>query len=402
MFTVKTNTGKTVLAFCLAFLICLAALPARASWVTVVGRAAYNGNDAVCEQQAINQALNKAVEQEAGTLIEATTNVSQAQVVKDEVLAGSRGYVSRHRVLSSGPSSDGRTYIVTLEALVDSEDLKRKIISMEDAFSIRQKQMKNKNVIVLGIKQFDEDFAWATKPFEVTVQMAKDKLSQAQFIVLDEGAMENFQGVARLLKQGNFRKPSVYEQARAAGADWMVVVAMDATRHRADADHAFNQVSVQMRLELIDVNTGALISAKYEKAKSNLNTGYPRYADWQEAVTDAARTAAENGITDMVNNLMLQNRHFQPTEPQRYLVRFERFQASHVDSIVSDLKAMDGVSSIRLLKQKDRFTVAQVMYTLPVAGLRNGLKDILHQHGYTAPRIDFAGNSLTFRNTLRF
>jgi hypothetical protein len=386
----------------LVMAICLTAQPALAKWVTVIGRAPLSGDNSAAEQEAINDALRKAVEQVAGTLLQSSTKIRNAEVVRDEIVANARGYVSRHKILSSGPASDGRTYIVTLEADVNSQNLRSRIRHQEQAFSIRQKQMENKNVIVLGIKQFKADFAWATKPFELTVQMVKEKLSQSQFIVLDEGAIENFKGVAAHLKSGAWRKPALYDMAKAANADWMVVVAMDAILKRADADNAFNQVEVTMRMELIDVNGKNVLTAKYEKAFKNLNTTNPRYTDWLEAASDAAREAAENEITDVVNTLMAYSRHFAPTEPQRYIVRFERFQDQHVDSILHDLKAMSGVSSSRVQQQKQRLTVVQVMYTRPVDTLRLRLKGILEKHGYYKPRIEFRGNKLTFKNTTRF
>jgi|Deesub1362A_J573_1020465.scaffolds.fasta_scaffold06957_2 hypothetical protein len=376
---------------------------ASAEWVQVIGKAPIEGGDtATAEREALDDALRKAVEQVCGTLIQASTNIENAQVVKDEVLSSARGYITRYNVLSSRPSADGRHYIVTVEADVNTASLKERIRRQEQALLIRQKQMGNKNVIVLGIKQFLEDFPWATKPFELTVQMVKEKLAQAQFIVLDEGAIEGFAGVARTLKQGGWRKPALYQMAKAAHADWMVVVAMDATRQKADPDHAFNQVEVHMRMELIDVNTGQVLTAKYEKARKNLETTNPRYAHWQEAVSDAAREAAEAEITDIVNTLVAHHRGFQPTEPQRYIVRFERFQDQHVDAILKELRRLPGVTQMRVQSQKSRLTVVQVFYRRSVDSLRTGLKRILAGFGYRHPRIEFSGNKLVFRNTTRF
>ncbi len=376
---------------------------ARAEWVQAIGKAPIEGGDtARAEQEALKDALRKAVEQVCGTLIQASTNIENAQVIKDKVLTSTRGYITSHKVLSSRPSADGRHYIVIVEADVNTASLKERIRLQEQAMSIRQKQMGNKNVIVLGIKQFREDFPWATKPFELTVQMVKEKLAQAQFIVLDEGAIEGFAGVARTLKQGGWRKPALYQMAKAAHADWMVVVAMDATRQKADPDHAFNQVEVHMRMELIDVNTGRVLTAKYEKARKNLNTTNPRYADWLEAVSDAAREAAEAEITDIVNTLVDTCRCFQPTEPQLYIVRFERFQDQHVDAILKELGRLPGVTQMRVQSQKSRLTVVQVFYRRSADSLRTGLKRILAGFGYRHPRIQFSGNKLVFRNTNRF
>ena len=393
----------SVVTLMLMLALCVAcAHTAQADVVTVVGRAVISGDATAAEKAAVEDALRKAVEQSAGVLLQAATHIKDAQVLKDEFIASSRGYITKYNVVSGGPSSDGRTYLVTVEADVNTQNMRSKIKSQEEMFAIRNKQMENKNVLVLGIKQFHEDLPWATKTFELAVQMVKDKLNQAQFVVLDEGAISNYAGVAANIKKGTWRKPALYQAAKAAGADWMVVVAMDATKQKADPDHAFNSVEVAMRMELIDVNQATVLTTKYEKASKNLNTTNPAYADWREAAVDAGRNAAELEITDVVNTMMDHHRAYAPTEPQRYIVEFDRFQDQHVDAIVGDIKAMNGCTSSRVKSQNGRNTVVQVYYEGTVDSLRTGLKKILAGYGYNNPRISFQGNTIKFSNTTRF
>ena len=400
----KTKKAMVLLSVAASMLLVLAlAGTAAAKWVTVTGRAPYDGaNEAMAKQQAKDDALRKAVEQVAGAMVNASSNLRDANMVRDNIVSNSRGYITEQKVLFSGPSSDGRSYLVNMEVNVNEMDIRQNIRSQEQTFVNRQTQMENKNVIVLGIKQFQQDFTWATKPFELAVQMVKEKLSQAQFIVLDEGAIEDYAGVARVLKSGQWRKPALYDMAKKAGADWMVIVAMDAIKAKQSPDRAFNSVTVNMRMELIDVNNRNVLTTKYEKATKDIEAVNPSFADWREAATDAARMAAENESRDIVNSLMDYNRNFQPGEPQRYIVEFKRFQDQHVNGILGDIRNMQGFASMRVLRQDSNNSRVQVMYLGTADSLREGLKNILMDLGYNNPRIQFSGNKLVFENTNRF
>lgn len=86
------------------------------------------GEDAAFEE-AKRDALREAVEQGVGVLVSSSTRVSNFEVVTDEILAESVGYVRRYDVLERGKSEEGM-FRVVLEAVVDLGDLHRDLASL--------------------------------------------------------------------------------------------------------------------------------------------------------------------------------------------------------------------------------------------------------------------------------
>jgi hypothetical protein len=100
----------------------LCAQPAEAvvtQSVKATGTAAIIAGDrANAFEQAKKAALREAVEQAAGTLVTASTQVEDFALFSDTVFLQTAGYVRRYRVVSQGESEPG-TYQVVIEAEVD-------------------------------------------------------------------------------------------------------------------------------------------------------------------------------------------------------------------------------------------------------------------------------------------
>ncbi len=88
----------------------------------------FNNDKALAKDKAIEDALRKAVEQVAGTLVSSSTLVDNFVTVEDKIYAQSRGYVQKHRVLSERVS-DG-VFIVDVEATVAKSALKKDLDSI--------------------------------------------------------------------------------------------------------------------------------------------------------------------------------------------------------------------------------------------------------------------------------
>jgi hypothetical protein len=94
---------KRLAVLCFAF--CLPALAAedpKPQVIEVVGEAAIQGTNVLgAKDQAIEDALRKAVEQACGTLVVSTSLVDKSQLVEDRILTQAKGYVSKHEILNS-------------------------------------------------------------------------------------------------------------------------------------------------------------------------------------------------------------------------------------------------------------------------------------------------------------
>jgi hypothetical protein len=97
---------------------------AQAQTQTVVaeGMAGVQGDPAIARDNAIQDALRKAVEQAVGTMVSSETLVENFQVVKDNIYNKSAGYVKEYKVVKESPGKDLHT--VTISAVVGTGDLK--------------------------------------------------------------------------------------------------------------------------------------------------------------------------------------------------------------------------------------------------------------------------------------
>lgn len=92
--------------------------------MTVIGMGTILANDvAAARDQAIDDALRKAVQQALGTQIKSETLVQNFQLVDDQILSWSAGYVKKYDILREG-RTQADTYEVQMRAEVDLAELR--------------------------------------------------------------------------------------------------------------------------------------------------------------------------------------------------------------------------------------------------------------------------------------
>jgi hypothetical protein len=166
-------------------------------------------------------------------------------------------------------------------------------------------QKASKTVLVLGIKERRKDFRWDSPPFEAAVRVIKQRMSQAQYMVLDEGAIEGYKGVIDKLKVGDLNKAALLDVAKAARADWLVLVSMNGQKQKLSASNPFNQVKLHLRMELIEVNLNRALASSQQRAQKMLHMDNPRRADWNEAMTKASVEAAQKGADEIAGTNLI-------------------------------------------------------------------------------------------------
>ena len=110
-----------------------------------------NNNLAAAEEKAINNGLRRAVEQAVGTYVDSSTKVKNAQLIEDEILKNSRGYVKSYQVLAKNKQNNNLR--VKLRVKVGSKDL----VSDLDALKMNIKRHGNPRVMFL-ISQIKEGY----------------------------------------------------------------------------------------------------------------------------------------------------------------------------------------------------------------------------------------------------
>jgi len=181
---------KNIVIFTLVILIIFSvAIESKAQQATKVvtakGVATIFGEDkALARDQAIDDALRKAVEQTLGTFVQASTLVQNNMVVEDNILAWSDGYVRSHRIISEG-LADPSTYEVNIEAEVELANLKNDWESIQNLLI----RMGNPRVMFMieeqNIGQSTNRFNYLSVDMNITETTFLDKFIQNRFECVD-------------------------------------------------------------------------------------------------------------------------------------------------------------------------------------------------------------------------
>jgi hypothetical protein len=101
------------------------------------------GNVGIARDQALEDALRKAVEQAVGTFIESEARVQNLRLLSDEIYARTQGYVQRYSIVREQP--EGSWFRVTVQATVDMGSLENKL----NAMGLLYRRMKKPRVMVI-------------------------------------------------------------------------------------------------------------------------------------------------------------------------------------------------------------------------------------------------------------
>jgi hypothetical protein len=121
-------TRQSIAHMGILVLACLFSAPwsghvqAQTQTVVAEGMAGVQGNPAIARDNAIQDALRKAVEQAVGTMVSSETLVENFQVVRDNIYNKSTGYVKEYKIVKESPGKD--LHAVTISATVSTESLK--------------------------------------------------------------------------------------------------------------------------------------------------------------------------------------------------------------------------------------------------------------------------------------
>ncbi|NVK20463.1 MAG: hypothetical protein HWE30_17350 [Methylocystaceae bacterium] len=187
------------------------------------------------QRQALNAALRQAVEMQLGSDVEANSLVENFQVVRQQILKHTRGFVKSYQILKEARLKDG-LYEVTIDAVVDETNLK----DSQNALTTLMKMAAHPRLLVVGI---DEDFD--------AVSVLKDdfrRLSESvEHILRDDFKFELLDPeTSRHASTNSYRysdRKNNIKRARHLKADYIIFVELIKTGH----------TPYHLRLESLDV-----------------------------------------------------------------------------------------------------------------------------------------------------
>jgi hypothetical protein len=136
-----------ILSLALLLAAPLAGAQERIESTEATGQAALTGDLLAAKEQAKDDALRNCVQQVAGTMVTAATEVDQAKLLKDNIYSHSQGYVRKFTILSE--KAEGNTYVVKMKCDVSESKLDDDLM----AFGIAYRRAGMPRIAVLIAEQ---------------------------------------------------------------------------------------------------------------------------------------------------------------------------------------------------------------------------------------------------------
>ena len=170
------------------------------------------------------------------------------------------------------------------------------ITALAGCAGVQPAPYSEKSVMVLGQAGSRTDGLLRERAMSAAIDTTVRKMSQAGFVVLDEGPLP-----------GDFRrrysKRMCFALARDGGADWLLLVGVNARRKRGSYNSPGTGVKVGMHMELLEVDTKRVLADRHRRGEAYLDTPRPSIYDWEDAAARAGSETAEILVRQIVASL---------------------------------------------------------------------------------------------------
>ncbi|MCZ6647152.1 MAG: flagellar assembly protein T N-terminal domain-containing protein [SAR324 cluster bacterium] len=377
----------------LAILLLAALTPsALAVPVEAQGQAAiFAGNVSSARKQAIVNAQRNAVEQGVGLILDSKSVLQNFQLIKDEVLTSSQGFVTKYVVLSEGRTPDNRSYRVKIKADVSKSLLQDRL----SALRILHKKMGNKRVMVIYKSTNPNALPRSHGAATAAVQTLRDQLNQSGFRVFNEAATSN---VYRQIEQATRTDRPVDDLIAMAldqQADIFVAVENVAGK-RGTKGGMFSAAYASIRVSVYDTNTGRQIADAQTEAKQLLSARAGPY-DWERGLSTAATKAAKQAADETINKIADYYKQVGDLGTA-FLVVFKGFDDDEKDVILDFLENTPNFQQLSELKNTVNYMEVEIFSSENASRLRRIVRAGLKGKGLKL-QIQFASrNRIVFSN----
>jgi len=364
----------------------------RAAEVEATGTAAViNGNVASARNQALINAQRNAVEQGVGLVLDSKTVADNFQVIKDEILTSSQGFVTRYLVVSEGTTPDRQSYQVKIKAEVAQNLLEDRLAALR----ILNKKMGNKRVMV--IYQSANPNALPRTHAGVTAALGalNDELNKSGFRVFNEAQTEK-----------------VYQQIEKAArvdrpVDDLIAMALD---NQADILLKFEDIGGErgpagghcaaayatIRVSAYDTSTGRQIADSQVEGKELLRPDAGPY-DWEKGLADASQKAARDAAGETITRIADYYKQVGDTG-FAYLLIFRGYSDDEKDVILDYLEHTEGFKQLTERDNAPDYLEVELFSAEEGSRLRRLIRQGLTDKGIKLQTQSEIGNRILFQN----
>ena len=363
--------------------------------VEATGEAAiFSGNVSSARKQALINAQRNAVEQGVGLILDSKSVMANYQVIKDEVLTSSQGFVSKYTVLSEGRTPDNSAYRVKIKAEVSKNLLKDKL----SALRILHKKMGNKRIMVVYQTKNQNALPRNHGATAAALQTLRQKYNGSGFRVFNEAMTEKVYKQIEQATRTDRPVDDLIAMALDQRADILVRFENIAGK-RGPKGGMFSAAYSTIRVSVYDTSTGRQIADAQNEAKHLLRANAGPY-DWEKGLSAASSKAAALVADESINRIA----DFYKQVGDRgtaFLMVFKGFDDDEKDVILNFLENTPNFQQLSELKNTVSYLELELFSGESSSRLRRIVRSGLKKKGMQL-QIQFSGrNRIVFTNPNR-
>lgn len=351
----------------------------------------YSGNAGSAKNQALKNALRQAVEQGVGVFIDSNTLSQNYEVVKDEILSTSEGFVSNYDIIREGTTSGGSVYEVTLKVEVEEGRIKDKL----SALRILHQKMGNKRLMLIYQSSDPHAVPRDNGAVLTTMGVVRDEFSSQGFRMFNESVMKD---VYRVIEQEAIvDRPVDSLIAMALDQRAEILVRMEMIGGKRDRKGgSFYAVKSTVRLGVYEASTGRQIADSVAEGKE-LSASKPGPYDWYKMLSKAGKRSGAEAARQAI--VRIADFYQQSGEVgNAFLMVFRNYNFETEDQILDYLENSPGFQQLTELKNTRGYLEIELFSSQQKSRLRRKIiRDLKDQEIELAVQ-SISGNRLVFIN----
>ena len=351
----------------------------------------YSGNAGSAKNQALKNALRQAVEQGVGVFIDSNTLSQNYEVVKDEILSTSEGFVSSYDIVREGTTSGGSVYEVTLKVEVEEGRIKDKL----SALRILHQKMGNKRLMLIYQSSDPHAVPRDNGAVLTTLGVVRDEFSRKGFRMFNESVMKE---VYRAIEQEAIvDRPVDSLIAMALDQRAEILVRMEMIGGKRDKKGgAFYAVKSTVRLGVYEASSGRQIADTVAEGKE-LSASKPGPYDWYKMLSKAGKRSGAEAARQAI--IRIADYYQQSGEVgNAFMMVFRNYNYETEDRILDYLENTPGFQQLTELKNTRGYLEIELFSSQQKSRLRRKIiRDLKDQEIELAVQ-SISGNRLIFIN----
>jgi len=314
-----------------------------------------SGNTSRARIQAIAHAQRNAVEKGIGTLIDSQTVVQNALLIQDKIYSQASGYITDYSIISEGPTPDGTTYEVCIQAQVQVANIKDDL----RALGILRQQIGNPRFIAVYIPETDSSAYRHSRVVKAAERAINEVFVNKGFVVLDRMFINHV--YHEIEWPGHIDIDDLSALALKYRADLLLVYDVVAAKKVGGTSKYFGGISLDLALRAVAPATRDIIASKqgdtYVRTPKTTTGSYYENTMAAKAVTKLAKRVSEALVGDTVAYFERQIHG-----GTRYECWFRNFDQKEIFTIVEIIENMAGFKDKNIRNQSPKDFQVDVNY----------------------------------------